>query len=460
MGQKWLAAARLVSCLTRARVRALGALTAIVSLAACGSPVQKYGAPKTPVTQISNATYEGLLAKYVGDSGRVDYARWKDNPADVQALDHYLAVLTTADPDSRPDLFKSQTDRLSYWLNLYNAVVLREIIRRWPLESITDPKVNGSSFVRSGKGFFYDLQFAVGEQRMNLYDVENRIIRTQFRDARIHFAINCGSSSCPLLRADPFDPNKLEGQLESASKTFVNDGRSVVVDDAKKEVIMSKIFAWYADDFVSFTKSRAKVKEAGVVDFVLMYADATLGSKLREAKSKSYKVVYGEYDWNVPKQTGAPPGGVAGGLWGVGKPVPDVELNLLDGSGTWRPSSVKGRVLLLDFWATFCVPCKASFPALQALHVKYKDEGLVVVGVSEDDDPKSVVPQFLTETGATFPIAVDPAGTAAESAFKVGAMPTELIVDRHGVVRHRHEGLRDGELDEIAKQIEALLKED
>jgi thiol-disulfide isomerase/thioredoxin len=451
---------------------AAGALVCV--LGGCGSQVTTYAPPKTPVTQISNTDYQSLLDKYVGENGKVDYGRWKDSAADVQSLDAYLSTLTNATPDTRPDLFKTQPDKLSYWINLYNAVVLREIIRRWPLDSVTDVKVNATSFVKTGKGFFYDLEFVIGGEKMNLYDIENKIIRAQFKDARIHFAINCGSSSCPLLRKDAFDAQKLEGQLESASTQFVNDGMNVIVDDAKKQVVMSKIFEWYSDDFVAFTKQRAKLKEAGVVDFALLYAKDPLAAKLRDAKSRSYKVVFLDYDWNVNKQDGSvpPPQGAAalagaGGLAaphtstteGVGQPVPDVGFKLVDGSGTWKPSSAKGKVVLIDFWATFCKPCADSFPKLQALHEKYKDSGLVIIAISEDDEPKTVVPRFVEEIGAKFLIGMDLEQGAANPPFKVSAMPTELVIDRKGIVRHRHEGLKDGEIDEIVKQIEELLKE-
>ncbi len=449
-----------------AGVAAAGALACAVG--ACGSQVQAFAPPKEPVTAITNNGYQALLDKYVGENGKVEYGKWKDNADDVRALDDYLSTLTNATPDTRPDLFKTATDKLSYWINLYNAVVLREIIRRWPLAAVTDVKVNATSFVKAGKGFFYDLKFVIGGQEMNLYDIENKIIRAQFKDARIHFAINCGSSSCPLLRKDAFDADKLEGQLESASTTFINDGKNVIVDDAKKQVVMSKIFEWYEGDFVAFTKQRAKMAQAGVVDFALLYTKDPLTTKLKDAKTKGYKVVFLDYDWNVNKQDGSapPPGAVAAAApphavstEGVGQPVPDVEFKLAAGSGAWKPSNAKGKVVLLDFWATFCKPCKGSFPKLQALHEKYKDSGLVIVGVAEDDEPKALVPAFLKETGAKFMILVDPEQTAANPPFKVSAMPTELIIDRKGIVRHRHEGLREGEIDEIVKQIEELLKE-
>lgn len=275
-----------------AGVALAGALACAIG--ACGGQVRTFAPPKQPVTQITNKDYQSLLEKYVGDNGKVDYGKWKDNADDVRALDAYLSELTNATPDTRPDLFKAQTDKLSYWINLYNAVVLREIIRRWPVAAVVEAK--------QGKGFFYDLKFVIGGQEMNLYEIENKIIRARFKDARIHFAINCGSSSCPLLQKDAFDAEKLEGQLESASASFVNDGKNVLVDDAKKQVVMSKIFEWYEGDFVAFTKARTKTQHAGVVDFALLYAKDDLGAKLKDAKAKGYKVVFLDYDWTVNKQ--------------------------------------------------------------------------------------------------------------------------------------------------------------
>ena len=284
---------------------AVATIAVACALGACGSSqaqVQTFAPPSAPVTAISNDDYQALLGKYVGDNGKVDYGRWKDDAADVRALDAYLSTLTSATPETRPDLFKTPTDKLSYWINLYNAVVLREILRRWPLDSVTDTVVNGASYVKNGKGFFFDLELLVGGKPMNLHDIENKILRAQFNDARIHFAINCGSSSCAVLPKNAFDPSKLEAQLDGATAQFVNDGKDVVVDDAKRQVVLSRLFDWYADDFIVFAKQRAKLKEAGVVDFVLLYASEPLATRLRDAKAKGYKVVFLDYDWNVNKQ--------------------------------------------------------------------------------------------------------------------------------------------------------------
>ncbi len=456
--------------MTRRTKRALAGVGLALVAVACalglsGRMLQTFAAPDAPVTEISHQEYQALLHTYVSDDGKVDYERWKDSATDVRRLDAYLSILTHATPETRPELFPAQPDRLAFWMNLYNALVLREILRRWPLASVTDVKINAGSYLSTGKGFFYDVEFQIGGQKMNLYDVENKIIRAQFNDARIHFAINCGSASCPLLRKDAFDAAGLSRQLEEASTQFVNDGKSVGVDEATRQIRMSKIFEWYTDDFVAFARAHGSVAQPTVLDFVLLYAKDPLATRLRAARTRGYAIVFLDYDWNVNQ--GAAPTAVSSAapvlaaprLFGGGLSVPEVELTMFSTrGGTVTPSTHRGKVVLIDFWATFCRPCKASFPRLQALSEKYQARGLVVLGVSEDESPESVVPAFLKETGAMFPIAVDTDQKAAR-AFKVTAMPTEVLIDRKGVVRFRHEGLGDGELDHIEAELQALLDE-
>jgi len=188
----------------RSRWLALGAgvlgLGVVVGVAALGSScraVQHFESPAQPVSEIDHADYQSLLAAYVSGEGRVDYQRWKDSPNDVARLDRYVAALASAPPDVRPELYAGKPERLSYWLNLYNSIVLREVIRRYPIDSVNEVMPTATSFLKQGKGFFYDLHYQVGSREMNLLEIENEIIRGRFQDARIHFALNCASNSCP-----------------------------------------------------------------------------------------------------------------------------------------------------------------------------------------------------------------------------------------------------------------------
>jgi thiol-disulfide isomerase/thioredoxin len=138
-------------------------------------------------------------------------------------------------------------------------------------------------------------------------------------------------------------------------------------------------------------------------------------------------------------------------------PAPDVEVTMRGGGGAWHPSNANGKVLVLDFWATWCGPCKESFPRLDAVYQKHASRGLEVVGINEDEDSKGVA-TFVQSTGATFPIALDPNGDAA-STFHVGTMPSEFVIDRHGVVRYVHSGYHPDDMDALDKEVTELLGE-
>ena len=111
--------------------------------------------------------------------------------------------------------------------------------------------------------------------------------------------------------------------------------------------------------------------------------------------------------------------------------------------------------VLVDFWATWCEPCKKSFPKLQEINVKYKASGLEIVAISEDDENQGI-PEFGTTYGAKFPLLWDD-GKAIAGKWQPKSMPATFIVDRKGVVRFVHLGYHDGEEAEIEKEVKSLL---
>jgi len=138
----------------------------------------------------------------------------------------------------------------------------------------------------------------------------------------------------------------------------------------------------------------------------------------------------------------------------TGKPLPDLKGAALEGA----VPSTRGKVLLLDFWASWCAPCRKSFPALEGIHQRYKARGLVVFGVSVDEDA-GAMKRFLQQHAVSFSIARDQAHKLAE-AVKVPTMPTTLLVDRRGVIRFVNSGFRGAETEALlAKQIEQLLSD-
>ncbi len=138
----------------------------------------------------------------------------------------------------------------------------------------------------------------------------------------------------------------------------------------------------------------------------------------------------------------------------VGQKAPDFQLKAQYGADEVSPSDADGKVLIVDFWATWCAPCKDSFPAYQKLLDKFGDK-LMVIGVSVDDDP-SGIKAFAKDTGVSFPLAWDKGQTVAGQ-YKPGTMPTSYIIDQNGVVRFVHSGFHAGDEKALAKQIQSLM---
>lgn len=123
----------------------------------------------------------------------------------------------------------------------------------------------------------------------------------------------------------------------------------------------------------------------------------------------------------------------------INEPAPDLELPDLDGNLV-HLRSFPGKIVIYDFWAVWCGPCVDSLPFFQELEDRYRDQGLVVVGLHVDDQmpPPAEVQAFLEDRGAKY---VNLLSTVeADEAFRIFAMPTTYIADREGVVRIRHIG--------------------
>jgi peroxiredoxin len=145
-----------------------------------------------------------------------------------------------------------------------------------------------------------------------------------------------------------------------------------------------------------------------------------------------------------------------GGL--VGNPAPEFSMKAITGgSGTVSLKSLRGKVVVVDFWGTFCEPCKKSFPKLQDLNTKYGASGLKIVGISEDEsEDKDKIPGFASTYGAKFSLGWDSDKLIAKS-YKPETMPSSFIIDKKGVVRFAHVGYHDGEEAQVEKEIKELL---
>lgn len=137
--------------------------------------------------------------------------------------------------------------------------------------------------------------------------------------------------------------------------------------------------------------------------------------------------------------------------------APDFTLDRL-GGGTVRLADLSGRVVLLNFWATWCPPCRAEMPSMERLYQTYRDRGLIIVAIDYRERPTQVSP-FVTELGLTFPVAFDRDGTVTDTRYPTGGLPTTYLIDRRGRAVARKIGFADWDSGSARALVEALLAE-
>jgi cytochrome c biogenesis protein CcmG/thiol:disulfide interchange protein DsbE len=139
------------------------------------------------------------------------------------------------------------------------------------------------------------------------------------------------------------------------------------------------------------------------------------------------------------------------------RPVSNIELQTGDGAKV-RLTDFVGHVVLVDFWASWCVPCRKSFPAIDTLYRRYHSRGLDVLAVNMDERRRDA-DAFLSTHSHVMPIFFDARGDALKG-FALAGVPSSLIIDRRGHIRFTHAGYSDKIVEEYRPEIEALLRED
>ena len=246
----------------------LKGLIFIIILAACvWANVASSGWPKGAV---DHSLYGELLNNYVKD-GVVNYQGFKGEEA---KLDKYLTVLENTHVSEL-----SRDEQFAFYVNAYNAWTIKLILSAYPgIDSIKDL---GSIF-RSP----WEQEIArINGKILTLDEIEHEILRAQFKDPRVHFAVNCASKSCPPLISKPYRGSTLDSQLDDATRAFINDPKSNYLKGNK--LYVSRIFKWFAEDF-----------NDDVVGFFLKYAEGDFKKEL-EAKKDKLKIVYLSYDWSL-----------------------------------------------------------------------------------------------------------------------------------------------------------------
>jgi hypothetical protein len=240
----------------------------------------------------SHATWDMLLKRHVvieqnGSASRVDYAGFR---ADQPALHGYLDDLSSVTANEYQAWSREQ--KLAFLINAYNAFTINLVLTRYPdLKSIKDL---GWVLQSPWKKTFFTL---LGAPR-SLDDVEHGLIRAPgaFDEPRIHFAVNCASIGCPMLRAEAFAATRLDAQLEDGVRRFLGDRSRNRYDVSARELRISRIFDWYKADFESGSRGITSVPA-----FLAPYADVLAdGAEARALLRQSQiPIHYLDYDWSL-----------------------------------------------------------------------------------------------------------------------------------------------------------------
>lgn len=234
----------------------------------CQSPSLGMAGTTPPSHQI----WDQLVKAHVKPNGMVDY---KGFIREKSKLESYLKLLSDNAPDRKT---WSKNQQLAYWINAYNAFTVKLIVDNYPTKSIRDlgPKLK----IPLIKDVWHYQFFKIGGVESSLDEIEHSILRKEFDEPRIHFAINCASVSCPPLLNEAFAAEKLEAQLEKVTLAFINDPiRNKIAADQGR---ISSIFSWFQGDFT---------KKGTLIDFLNRYSKVKL--------KPSAKISYLDYDWNL-----------------------------------------------------------------------------------------------------------------------------------------------------------------
>jgi len=260
----------------------------LVSFTVPAMAAECQGEPAVPAEDAGiHAPFDGLLRAYVHD-GLVDYGCFQVHE---RQLDDYLRDLADVDLGEL-----SRGEQLALWINAYNAFTIKLVLTRYPkIASIKD--IPGRWGLK---------EWTVGEKKYSLDEIENEILRKQFHEPRIHFAIVCASKSCPDLAPEAYLDTRLDEQLDRAAHRFVADtgkgsklakGRSPLGRSVDK-LYLSSIFKWFRADFE---------RGGTLVDFVMPYLTGDERFFVEEANGDP-PIAFLDYDWSLNGKQPEPAG--------------------------------------------------------------------------------------------------------------------------------------------------------
>jgi Protein of unknown function, DUF547 len=254
-----------------------------------------------PAHAFTSQAYAALLRTHVRpgtiDGVRLNVVDYRGVKADrnyPDALRDFAAA--------KPETFRTAAEPLAFWINAYNLLAIKAVVNQYPTTSIR----NGGSLFRS---IWKQRIGIVAGREYALDDIEHGLLRKEFKDPRVHMAIVCASVSCPDLRTEPYVAERLDAQLDEATRMFLaNHGKGLVLGPDGRTAEVSSIFKWFREDFSG---------AGGVAAFIRSKADPSLVSRVSGLTDNGLS--YLDYNWSLNDAARSPaaPGEARRGMGGM-----------------------------------------------------------------------------------------------------------------------------------------------
>ncbi len=233
----------------------------------------------TSTQNIDHSQWNNFLNKNViqtgGSINRIAYANVTDS--DKRKLQSYIDVMQKIKISHY-----NRDEQLAYWINLYNSVTVNVVLLYYPVISIRDIDISPGLF---SDGPWDKKLLRVENNDLSLNDIEHGILRPVWEDARIHYAVNCASVSCPDLSHIAYSSKNISQQLDEAARRYIAHPRAVHIN--KEGVVVSSIYSWFQQDFGE--------KESDVIKHIQKYAPPALSRKIEGTQFFADD----EYDWSL-----------------------------------------------------------------------------------------------------------------------------------------------------------------
>lgn len=217
-----------------------------------------------------------ILSRYLDKEGKTDY----EKASLFKEVSQSVADLKVFDLED----LKTRDEKIAFWVNTYNLLAIYGVLSQ--IREKPDFTKDGLKGIKRKVGFFTRKKYAIAGDHYSLNRIENQILRNELQEPRVHFALVCGASSCPVLKDGLYSGDTLDSQLSIAATLFINSPKGVSLDKDNGLIRISKIFKWYRKDFGG--------NKSSVLNYIARYHDE--GAYIKK-NGDSLKIVYLEYDW-------------------------------------------------------------------------------------------------------------------------------------------------------------------